>query len=113
MFFFSSRRRHTRSDRDWSSDVCSSDLNVELKAAGLTEVVTVTEEAPLLNTTSPEVGVRIDEKRISELPIAGQFGNGGGFRDGFSLALGAPRVSQTHSGDSPFTTGTHFSVHRM
>src|SRR2546421_2708944 len=23
--FFSSRRRHTRSDRDWSSDVCSSD----------------------------------------------------------------------------------------
>src|SRR3989440_7546284 len=26
-FFFSSRRRHTRSDRDWSSDVCSSDLD--------------------------------------------------------------------------------------
>src|SRR5207247_8252392 len=26
-FFFSSRRRHTRSTRDWSSDVCSSDLN--------------------------------------------------------------------------------------
>src|SRR5206468_7984513 len=24
--FFSSRRRHTSSDRDWSSDVCSSDL---------------------------------------------------------------------------------------
>src|SRR5206468_5472537 len=27
-FFFSSRRRHTRSDRDWSSDVCSSDLTI-------------------------------------------------------------------------------------
>src|SRR5438105_6762782 len=27
-FFFSSRRRHTRSTRDWSSDVCSSDLHV-------------------------------------------------------------------------------------
>src|SRR5207247_6201457 len=26
LFFFSSRRRHTRSTRDWSSDVCSSDL---------------------------------------------------------------------------------------
>src|SRR5690606_39327464 len=26
MFFFSSRRRHTRFSRDWSSDVCSSDL---------------------------------------------------------------------------------------
>src|SRR2546428_4622250 len=29
-FFFSSRRRHTRSDRDWSSDVCSSDLFGEM-----------------------------------------------------------------------------------
>src|SRR2546428_56291 len=28
VFFFSSRRRHTRSDRDWSSDVCSSDLGL-------------------------------------------------------------------------------------
>src|SRR5690606_41030445 len=27
-FFFSSRRRHTRFSRDWSSDVCSSDLLV-------------------------------------------------------------------------------------
>src|SRR3712207_71986 len=27
-FFFSSRRRHTRYWRDWSSDVCSSDLEV-------------------------------------------------------------------------------------
>src|SRR2546428_1111469 len=27
VLFFSSRRRHTRSDRDWSSDVCSSDLD--------------------------------------------------------------------------------------
>src|SRR2546427_4680275 len=26
IFFFSSRRRHTRFDCDWSSDVCSSDL---------------------------------------------------------------------------------------
>src|SRR5699024_11741943 len=31
LFFFSSRRRHTRSKRDWSSDVCSSDLH-ELRA---------------------------------------------------------------------------------
>src|SRR5256886_4420626 len=27
-FFFSSRRRHTRFDCDWSSDVCSSDLEI-------------------------------------------------------------------------------------
>src|SRR5690606_40283926 len=31
-FFFSSRRRHTRFSRDWSSDVCSSDLvHVEIR----------------------------------------------------------------------------------
>src|SRR2546422_9657898 len=28
-FFFSSRRRHTRCSRDWSSDVCSSDLGAD------------------------------------------------------------------------------------
>src|SRR5256886_7689767 len=30
LFFFSSRRRHTRFDCDWSSDVCSSDLRQTL-----------------------------------------------------------------------------------
>src|SRR3989442_9811484 len=29
LFFFSSRRRHTRCGRDWSSDVCSSDLYLD------------------------------------------------------------------------------------
>src|SRR6266498_2542889 len=33
-FFFSSRRRHTRCGRDWSSDVCSSDLSMEAGAYG-------------------------------------------------------------------------------
>src|SRR2546427_6381594 len=33
-FFFSSRRRHTRFDCDWSSDVCSSDLLMAQDAAG-------------------------------------------------------------------------------
>src|SRR5260221_6196618 len=32
LFFFSSRRRHTRSLCDWSSDVCSSDLEREERA---------------------------------------------------------------------------------
>src|SRR5690606_41085767 len=40
-FFFSSRRRHTRFSRDWSSDVCSSDLVdeqlLERVRAGITE----------------------------------------------------------------------------
>src|SRR5207249_6118137 len=33
-FFFSSRRRHTRSKRDWSSDVCSSDLPCTCSRSG-------------------------------------------------------------------------------
>src|SRR5699024_12060574 len=45
-FFFSSRRRHTRSKRDWSSDVCSSDL-----AAGNTTLWV------LVLTTAGYVGV--------------------------------------------------------
>src|SRR2546430_6426285 len=36
-FFFSSRRRHTSFDCDWSSDVCSSDLN-RLGASALAQV---------------------------------------------------------------------------
>src|SRR5690606_30224951 len=48
-FFFSSRRRHTRFSRDWSSDVCSSDLQSrrnlwdvlrEIKARGKTIIYT-------------------------------------------------------------------------
>src|SRR2546430_3806739 len=45
VFFFSSRRRHTRFDCDWSSDVCSSDLaskplrfGTELSAMSLREI---------------------------------------------------------------------------
>src|SRR5689334_24344104 len=42
MFFFSSRRRHTRWNCDWSSDVCSSDL-VDLR--GLTGLQLAVENA--------------------------------------------------------------------
>src|SRR3989449_2170702 len=34
-FFFSSRRRHTRCSRDWSSDVCSSDLRLRREDRGV------------------------------------------------------------------------------
>src|SRR5256885_6890998 len=48
VFFFSSRRRHTRLQGDWSSDVCSSDLwNAKLYQESLegTRVITPTEAA--------------------------------------------------------------------
>src|SRR5271163_5219598 len=49
-FFFSSRRRHTRSDRDWSSDVCSSDLKTglaEMLKGGVIMDVTTPEQAEI------------------------------------------------------------------
>src|SRR5690606_40480560 len=47
-FFFSSRRRHTRFSRDWSSDVCSSDLAEARVAAA--EQIHAAAEAALENT---------------------------------------------------------------
>src|SRR5689334_24477387 len=46
-FFFSSRRRHTRWNCDWSSDVCSSDLDFE--ATMLPEARTISEAWPSSN----------------------------------------------------------------
>src|SRR5439155_17512567 len=46
-FFFSSRRRHTRWPRDWSSDVCSSGLGVE------TAAVLISYRSPEPPDTSP------------------------------------------------------------
>src|SRR2546429_1480681 len=43
-FFFSSRRRHTRCSRDWSSDVCSSDL-VELTVEERSITLAINEDA--------------------------------------------------------------------
>src|SRR6266566_5963147 len=38
-FFFSSRRRHTRLQGDWSSDVCSSDLDLAVSTFGRIDVL--------------------------------------------------------------------------
>src|SRR5258707_4889853 len=40
-FFFSSRRRHTRYWRDWSSDVCSSDLLAQAAVAAMAALIVV------------------------------------------------------------------------
>src|SRR5207247_7219471 len=51
-FFFSSRRRHTRSTRDWSSDVCSSDLLTHGR------LVRHVDELSLVGQVQPEVDRR-------------------------------------------------------
>ncbi len=81
-------------------------VNIEIRPASVSESIMVTADAPLLNTTTPEVGVRFDTKRISELPV-------GNSRDVFAVALSAPGVSQLGSGQSAFAAGTNFSSNGM
>src|SRR6266852_7827896 len=48
-FFFSSRRRHTRCYRDWSSDVCSSDLQGLVGAASRSKAIGAIEEVGFID----------------------------------------------------------------
>ncbi|MCA1631079.1 MAG: carboxypeptidase regulatory-like domain-containing protein [Acidobacteria bacterium] len=78
-------------------------IDVTMKAGGVQEVVTVSENAALLNTTNAEVGTRFDDKRLSELPIATN-------RSVYNVALSAAGVSQINSGQSQFANGINFSA---
>src|SRR5256884_5610757 len=68
-FFFSSRRRHTRCSRDWSSDVCSSDLpRQDASPQELAFPPRMAERSPRL-AVSPACGIpsRRSEEHTSEL----------------------------------------------
>src|SRR3972149_8213645 len=58
VFFFSSRRRHTRFDCDWSSDVCSSDLIICSSASrkGLITVYEQMIEAAITRRRAEDMG---------------------------------------------------------
>src|SRR5436309_13339561 len=59
IFFFSSRRRHTRFSRDWSSDVCSSDLTSDL--LGRTSDVRPS-KSEVVVVSEPETGAQLRTK---------------------------------------------------
>src|SRR5690606_39772664 len=63
-FFFSSRRRHTRFSRDWSSDVCSSDLR-ELQDGQAVHVGVLYEvgDVPVHEYVA---GTRSEERRVGK-----------------------------------------------
>src|SRR5215204_6113192 len=72
-FFFSSRRRHTRSLCDWSSDVCSSDLGRRVRSGVLLRgdhLDDVTDDD--LRVLRDEVGLRgiVDLRTATEAPEA-------------------------------------------
>src|SRR5699024_11549300 len=69
VFFFASRRRHTISKRDWSSDVCSSDLGVKeivnpepYTVGSLTDTF---EKYPHIDTVLPAMGY--GEQQLKDL----------------------------------------------
>lgn len=81
-------------------------VNAEMKPAGVQEVVTIMENASLLNTSNAEVSTRFDSKRLSELPLAPN-------RNVLNIALSAAGVSQLGSGQTGFASGVNFSVNGM
>jgi outer membrane receptor protein involved in Fe transport len=74
----------------------TTDLNVELKLAGVSESVNVTAEAPMLRTSDSSVGGVVDVTKIESLPLNGrQFAN---------LALAIPGVGIAFHSDPTKTT---------
>src|SRR5258707_7967654 len=87
VFFFSSRRRHTRYWRDWSSDVCSSDLVACTIVNDSTSAVRGNE---LKNSFSP--GVRVSRvQRIAD--------------SASGLNVSSEHKLEAYSSWFPFTTG--------
>src|SRR5690349_23556319 len=90
-FFFSSRRRHTRSLRDWSSDVCSSDLNGGTSGGTFPHNATIVDtlENPSPGNPTSVAAPDLDKRNgrdlvFSELNVGGKVGvlmnNGDGTR---------------------------------
>jgi hypothetical protein len=67
--------------------------NLQLSPAGLTESVTVTGEAPLVDTSASSVAGNIDPRQMQELPVQG--------RNWQDLAMVAPGSQRNEAGDSP------------
>src|SRR2546429_4764487 len=91
-FFFSSRRRHTRCSRDWSSDVCSSDLGVDVECV-----------ERLTGSHEQAVFLGAPETKICA-----------GFRDMNSadeLAIGREHVHSVKTLASPPGSGPNVAVH--
>ncbi len=77
-------------------------VDVSMKTGGVQEVVNVTENAAIINTSNAEVSTQFDSRRLSELPL-------GPTRNVLAVALSAPGVSQLGSGQTGFASGISYS----
>ncbi|HYZ83903.1 MAG TPA: TonB-dependent receptor, partial [Bryobacteraceae bacterium] len=83
----------------------TADLSVSLNVSSTSEVIQISADATIVNTTNAEISTNFDSKRISELPLAP---NG----NILNLALSVPGVSQLSEGNTSFvaTGSLTFSV---
>ncbi|HBY58609.1 MAG TPA: hypothetical protein DEH78_02225, partial [Solibacterales bacterium] len=85
----------------------NADLTVKLEVTAVSETITVTSDAAVINTTNAEVSTNFESKRVSELPLAPN-------RNILNLALSVPGVSQLSSGQTSFASGgVNFSANGM
>src|SRR5260221_5759195 len=123
MFFFASRRRHTRSLCDWSSDVCSSDLTINDNCPGATfsndapatfakgnttVTWTVTDASGNTATTTQLVTVEDHENPTITAPAAVVANTDAGLCAASGVTLGLPTINDncpgaTYSNDAPAT----------
>src|SRR2546430_12778899 len=88
LFFFSSRRRHTRFDCDWSSDVCSSDLSTcDEIGLNMWAALKLYEDGWL--SFCPESTPRLDEAQEAELRFVGSLVQAGCDRPMLTMLLGS------------------------
>src|SRR3989442_2667871 len=66
VFFFSSRRRHTRCGRDWSSDVCSSDLFARMSPKAVRYEITMEDPATWTRPWTLMIPLRNSNEKIYE-----------------------------------------------
>ncbi len=74
-------------------------INLEMSPSTVSETVTVTGEAPLVNVATSQLGGNIDSRQMQELPV-----NGRNFLD-LSLLAPGNRANHTEAGGVPVTTG--------
>lgn len=76
-------------------------INFMLQIGSISQSVTVTGEAPVVNTTTSTLGALVNEQQVSDLPLNG--------RNYIDLTLLQPGIQQSSHGSSAGSSGTWFS----
>ena len=83
----------------------AAEVNLQLSLSVVQESVTVTAEAPLIDTTQSKLGGNVDPKQMQELPV-----NGRNWMDLVTLAPGARSNEASSDGPTPGTSRRDFQI---